>query len=139
MWTADYSQSVAATTDRVWAVLSDVEGWAEWNDGVASIVLDGPVAVGSTFVMTPPGEDPITSTLVTVEPGVEISDLTDFEGLRILVRHQLHAEGEGTSRAVYRIEVDGAAPEDVQEEVGRQVSGDFPEVLANLAARCAGR
>ena len=69
MWAKDCSVTVPASPDAVWAVLSDVAGWSGWNDGVESIELDGPVAVGTRSVMTPPGEDPITSEIVELRTG----------------------------------------------------------------------
>ncbi len=134
MWTTDYSIDVPAPADQVWAVLRDIDGWHRWNDGIESLVLNGPVAVGSIFVMTPPGEDPITSTLVELREGSEISDLADFGGLQILVRHLVAATGTTTSTVTYRIEVSGQAPDEVAQEVGEQVSADFPAVLAGLRA-----
>ena len=129
---------IPVPAEVVWPLLRDVEHWADWNDGVESIALDGPVAVGTSFVMTPPGEDPITSSIVALREGAEISDLTEFEGLQITVRHLVTAAGAG-SVVIYRITVAGPVPDEVAREVGEMVSADFPDVLANLSARAVDR
>jgi len=42
------------------------------------------------------------------------------------------------SRITYRMEITGPAAETVGPEIGPEISGDFPEVLAALAARAEG-
>jgi hypothetical protein len=39
------------------------------------------------------------------------------------------------ARIVYRMEIDGPASDAVGPELGPQISGDFPDVLAALARR----
>ncbi len=110
----------------------------QWNDGIASIELDGPLdgplAVGATFRMTPPGEDTITSTVVDLQPGQLLTDLTEMGWLAIKVKHRLDPQPGGGTTITYRVEVTGDAPDEVAEEVGGAISADFPEVLANLVA-----
>jgi len=137
MWTKDCSVNVPASPDAVWAVLGDVAGWSRWNDGVESIELDGPVAVGTKFVMTPPGEDPITSEIIELLDGEAITDRTDFQGLQIRVRHLLSATATGSTTVTYHVEVTGDAPGEVMREVGEGISADFPDVLASLSAQVA--
>jgi uncharacterized protein YndB with AHSA1/START domain len=138
MWVKDCSVDVPAAPGAVWAVLSDVAGWPRWNGGVESIELDGPVAVGTRFVMTPPGEDPVTSEIVELRDGEAISDLTDFQGLQVRVRHLLSSAAAGSTTVTYHVEVTGSAPDEVLREVGEGISADFPEVLAGLSAQVAG-
>ena len=139
MWTADFSTDIPAARGTVWAVLSDVAGWSRWNPGADSIELLGPVAVGTRFVMTPPGEDPITSEIVELREGQAISDRTDFQGLQIVVRHLLSAESADSTTVTYQVEVSGDASPGTMQEVGQMVSSDFPEVLTGLATQITGR
>lgn len=134
MWSRDYSLTTDIDPQAVWRLLGDIEGWVHWNDGIESIELDGPVAVGSTFRMTPPGEDTITSTVVDLQPGQLITDLTEMDGLAIKVEHRLDPQPGGGTTVTYCVEVTGAVPDEVAEEVGIGVSADFPDVLANLVA-----
>ena len=60
MWEYEYSVDTAAAPDTVWRYWSDPMTWPQWNDGIETIQIDGPFAVGTTFQMTPPGENPIT-------------------------------------------------------------------------------
>jgi uncharacterized protein YndB with AHSA1/START domain len=132
MWTHDYSQTTDLTPESLWQLLSDVDGWVKWNGGIESLVLDGPVAVGTTFRMTPPGEDTVTSTIVDLQPGHLITDLTELDGVAVRVEHRLDPQPDGGTVVTYRVEVSGAIPDEVAQEIGTAVSADFPDVIANL-------
>lgn len=132
MWTTEHSRVVAADLERVWAVLADVGGWRAWNAGIDTLELDGPVAVGTVFRMTPPGEEALTSTIAELVPGRRITDVTELDGVVVRVTHDLEAAGDGT-RVTYRTEVAGP-PVEVAAQIGQAVSADFPEVLDGLAA-----
>jgi uncharacterized protein YndB with AHSA1/START domain len=132
MWTHDYSQTTDLAAESLWPLLADVDGWVHWNGGIESLVLDGPVAVGTTFRMTPPGEDTVTSTIVDLQPGTLITDLTEVDGLAIRVEHRLDPQQNGGTVVTYRVEVSGAVPDEVAREIGTAVSADFPDVIANL-------
>lgn len=134
MWSRDYSVTTDIGPQALWDLIGDVEGWVQWNDGIQSIELDGPLAVGTTFRMTPPGEETITSTVVDLQPGRLLTDLTEMHGLAIKVEHRLDPRPGGGTTVTYRVEVTGAVPDDVAEEVGIGVSADFPDVLASLVA-----
>jgi len=40
---------VGASPEVVWAVLSDVDGWPDWNPGVKTASMDGLLTVGTSF------------------------------------------------------------------------------------------
>ncbi|MFN2561033.1 MAG: SRPBCC family protein [Jatrophihabitans sp.] len=134
MWTHDYSQTTELAPEPLWQLLADVGGWVRWNGGIESLVLDGPVAVGTTFRMTPPGEDTLASTIVDLQPGQVITDLTELDGVAVRVEHRLDARADGRTAVTYRIEVSGAVPDEVAQEIGTAVSADFPDVIDNLIA-----
>lgn len=57
---------IAADAERVWAVLTDIRRWPEWNPDVKSVSMAGDVAPGSTFRWKA-GPGTITSTLQRME------------------------------------------------------------------------
>lgn len=134
MWSTEYALTAEASPEALWQVLSDVERWDAWNDGIETIAVDGPVAVGTTFRMKPPGEDELSSTLVELEPNRLLTDVTEVGGLVIRVAHRLEPLAGGGTSITYRVEVSGPAADAAGEEVGKAISADFPEVLAALAA-----
>jgi hypothetical protein len=138
MWATEYTLRTDAHPDALWRLLGDIEGWGAWNGGIETIVLDGPLAVGVTFRMKPPGEEELTSTVAELQPNRLLTDMTEMEGLVIRVAHRLDPLSEGGTCITYGIQVSGAADDAVAEEVGRAVSADFPEVIAALAGAAAG-
>jgi uncharacterized protein YndB with AHSA1/START domain len=57
---------IAAPADVVWEVLTDFDGWPQWNPEVKSMSWDGPVAPGSMFRWKA-GPGTIVSTLEEVD------------------------------------------------------------------------
>jgi uncharacterized protein YndB with AHSA1/START domain len=138
MWTTEYTQSGDVTAEALWQLLSDVNSWGSWNDGIETIALDGPLAVGATFRMKPPGEDELTSTIAELEENRLLTDVTDLGDLVVRVAHRLTPLAGGGTAVTYAVQVSGTAADSQAEEVGKAVSADFPEVMAALLA-AAGR
>ncbi len=134
MWATEYVGMAEADSAAVWQLLSDVNGWGVWNDGIETIVLDGPLVVGATFRMKPPGEDVLTSTIAELDPNRLLTDVTEIGELVIRVVHRLEPLSSGGTSITYRVEVTGPAADAAGEEVGTAVSADFPQVIAALAA-----
>jgi uncharacterized protein YndB with AHSA1/START domain len=134
MWSTEYTLVTDADAEAIWRLLSDIDGWGAWNAGIETIALDGPLTVGATFRMKPPGEDVLVSTVAELEPGRLLTDVTDAGELVIRVEHRLAPVTGGRTSITYRVEVTGPAGDAVGEEVGSAVSADFPQVMAALAA-----
>ena len=75
-WTHAAHVDVRASSQRVWALLSDVSTWRDWNEGVADIVLAGEFTAGNRFRMQLPDGDWLDSTLLRVEPERGFTDET---------------------------------------------------------------
>lgn len=134
MWTTEYTLETDVSAEALWRLLSDVDGWGAWNAGIETIALEGPLAVGATFRMKPPGEDELTSTVAELEPNRLLTDVTDLGELVVRVEHRLAPSAGGGTTLTYRVEVSGPAADAAGEEVGRAVSADFPDVMAALAS-----
>jgi uncharacterized protein YndB with AHSA1/START domain len=137
MWATEYTSAAAASPEVIWQLLSDVDGWGDWNAGIETITLDGPLVVGATFRMKPPGDDVLTSTIAELEPNRLLTDVTEVGDLVVRVVHRLDPLPDGGTSITYRVEVGGPAADATCEQVGTAVSADFPDVLAALAAAAA--
>ena len=134
MWEYEYAVETAAPAAAVWRHWSDPAGWPAWNAGVETIRIDGPFAAGTSFTMTPPGEEPITMRLTEVAPGSAFTDEMDAGDFVVTTVHRLEPLAAGGTRIVYRTEITGPAADQVGPAIGPAITGDFPEVLAALAA-----
>ncbi|MFI7132851.1 SRPBCC family protein [Nonomuraea sp. NPDC050153] len=135
MWEYEYSVETGADAGTVWRHWSDMAAWPEWNDGIAKIEVDGPFAVGTTFTMVPPGDEPIRMRLVEIVPGELFTD--EMDGGEFVVRtvHRLEPVEGGGARIVYRTEITGPAAGQIGPEIGPAITADFPDVLAALVRR----
>jgi uncharacterized protein YndB with AHSA1/START domain len=133
VWAVEHRLETSAPPQAVWEAWADVERWPEWNAGVERIDLRGPFAVGSIIVMTPPGDEPVELRIVeAVEPELFV-DEADGGDFLVRTTHRIDSAGGGRSRITYRMEITGPAADTVGPEIGPEISGDFPQVLAALA------
>ncbi|MEV4558322.1 SRPBCC family protein [Kitasatospora sp. NPDC049285] len=138
MWEHEYSAETAAAPQDVWAVLSDLNGWASWDTSMESVVLQGAFEVGAKVVMTPTGQEPIESVIVRIEENVAYADQTEFGGVTLRFAHTLTALPGGGTRVLHRLEITGPEAGQIAPELGPQITEDFPEAMAGLLARAEG-
>ena len=138
MWEYEYSLETSADRGALWRHWADMAAWPQWNDGIETIDVDGPFAVGTTFIMTPPGDEPIRMRLVEIEPGTSFTDEMDAGAFVVRTEHRLEPAAGGLTRIVYRTQITGEAAGHVGPELGPQITADFPEVVAELAGRAEG-
>jgi uncharacterized protein YndB with AHSA1/START domain len=138
MWEYEYSVETSAAPEALWRHWSDMAAWPQWNDGIESIDVEGPFAVGTAFTMTPPGDEPIRMRLVEIKPGESFTDEMDAGDFAVRTEHRLEPAAGGLTRIVYRTEITGEAAGPIGSQLGPQITADFPEVLAALAKRAEG-
>ena len=129
IWECEYDLVTTASPEAIWRLFCDVPGWKQWNAGIEEIVIDGPFEAGTTFKMTPPGQETFTSLLVDVKPLELFVDETRVGDLVVRVAHRIERMDGRGARVIYSVKAigDGAA------EVGPMVSADFPQVLKRLS------
>lgn len=138
MWEYEHSVETTAGPQELWRHWSDMAAWPQWNAGIEKIEIDGPFAVGSTFTMTPPGDDPVTMRLVEIVPGELFTDEMDAGDFRVTTVHRLEPLAGGRTKVVYRTEISGPAAAELGPKLGPAITGDFPEVLAALVKLAEG-
>jgi hypothetical protein len=135
MWAAEHSIEIDARREVINALFADTARWPQWNEGTEWVELDGPFVAGTTARMKIPGEEPLSFRLVQVGPdGFEDETPIPDAGIIVRVRHQIEPLASGRSRVVCRATIDGPNAEKLGPEIGRQVTADFPAVLAALKA-----
>ena len=135
MWVTEHSVETTAAPQAIWRQWSDVDRWPEWNGDIERIEVDGPFAVGSRIRMVPVGDEPVELRIAeVVEPELFV-DEADLGEIVVRTIHRVEQlDGERT-RVTYRMEITGPAADTVGPQVGPEISGDFPQVLAALVER----
>jgi uncharacterized membrane protein len=108
----EYEQTIeiGAPADRVWAVLSDVERWPDWNQSVtgAQLLDGGGLRTGQRARLRQPRLPVAVWTVGTIEPGQTFAWHSDAAGLRSLGEHTVEPQGPGASRVLLRLTHSGA-------------------------------
>jgi hypothetical protein len=88
---------IAATPERIWAVLTDVERWPEWTRSMRRVRrLDGgELAVGSTVRVEQPGLPAAVWRVVTLEPLRSFAWQARSLGMSNLADHRLTVRDGG--------------------------------------------
>ena len=135
MWDTEHSIETTAAPEAIWQQWADVRGWPSWNGDIERIELHGPFAAGSRIVMTLIGEEPVELRIAeAVEPELFV-DEADMGEIVVQTTHRVERlDGEGT-RITYRMEITGLAADTLGPQIGPEISGDFPQVLAALVER----
>jgi hypothetical protein len=135
MWEFESQVETTATAEDLWQCWSSVADWPQWNAGVGTAEIDGPFAAGTMFTMTSPDGDPLRMRLTEVVPGRAFTDELDAGDFVVRTIHRLEPAGPGRTRVIYRTEITGPAADQVGPQLGPEITADFPDVLAALAAR----
>lgn len=99
---------VDAPTERVWAILSDVERWPTWTASMTSVELDGPLTVGATAKIRQPKLPAVTWTVTEVVPGRSFTWASTAPGSRAVGEHEITPTGDGTCEV--RLALDQRGP-----------------------------
>ena len=123
---------IAASPERVWEVLVDIERWSEWTDTVTWVrrLDDGPLRSGSRAKISQP-KIPETEYVVTeLEPGQSFTWVATGPGVTTTARHTVEALPGGGTRVTLAVEQAGL----VGSVMGRFYRGLTDRYLANEAA-----
>jgi uncharacterized protein YndB with AHSA1/START domain len=101
---------IKAPPQRVWAVLTDIEGWPDWTASVTSVErLDsGPLVAGSRARLRQPKLRPAIWQITKIEKGNSFTWTTRSPGLAITGHHVVEPVKKGSaSRVTLTIEFAG--------------------------------
>jgi hypothetical protein len=104
------SIDVAASPDRVWNVLVDVERWPEWTESVSSVrrLGAGPLAVGSRVEVSQPRIPTGTYTVTALQPGSAFTWEQRQPGSTVTAHHECTPLPDGGTRVELRVVMSGA-------------------------------
>ncbi|MBT2231146.1 hypothetical protein [Nonomuraea sp. NEAU-A123] len=138
MWTYEHSIETDAMPEAIWRLWADVESWGAWNADIESIQISGPFAAGAEIVMTPAGQDPVRLRVAEATVDELFVDEARIDGLVLRTVHRLDRGERLRTRMVYRMEITGAAADELGPQIGPAVTADWPATMATLVERAGG-
>lgn len=135
MWTHEVSVETTASPEAIWRLWSNVDGWPGWNGDIEHIELDGEFAAGSRISMTPIGQEAVALRIAEVAENELFVDEVDLGDALIRTVHRLDRGEEDRLTVVYRMEITGAAADELGPQLGPEITADFPQTLAALVQR----
>ncbi|WP_330343417.1 SRPBCC family protein [Streptomyces longwoodensis] len=127
------STVIDAPLERIWALHTDIDAWAEWNADVDQAELDGPLLPNNSFHWETHGLD-ITSTLREIVPGQRLvwgGPANGIEGVHVWTFEQT-----GSQVTVHTEESWSGAPVDAAiEQLGQALQQSLTTWLAGLKSR----
>jgi Polyketide cyclase / dehydrase and lipid transport len=139
MWSTEHSIETTTTPEEIWKLWADVSSWPEWNGDIERIELEGPFAPGSRIVMAPIGQEPIELRIAEANAPELFVDEADLGEVVVRTTHKVEPVGGQRSRVTYRMEITGPEADTLGPQIGPEISGDFPQILAALVGRAEGR
>jgi ligand-binding SRPBCC domain-containing protein len=108
MHTFSISIDVAASPDRVWQVMSDVDRWHEWTPSITSVkrLGDSPLAAGARVMIRQPKFPPAFWKVTDVQPGRSFTWVSVGPALRVVATHRVDGTTT-TSRATLSLDYSG--------------------------------
>src|SRR6476620_8808743 len=99
---------IAASTDRVWQVMSDTDRWHEWTPSVTSVKRLGgrPFVVGTRAMIRQPKFPPALWRVTEIDRGRSFSWVSTAPGLRVTGHHAVESTATG-SRAILSLRMEG--------------------------------
>lgn len=138
MWTYEHSVETDAMPEAIWRLWADVENWGAWNADIESIRMRGPFAAGAEIVMTPAGQDPVRLSVAEASVGELFVDEARIDGLLLRTVHRIDRGERLRTRVMYRMEITGAAADELGPQIGPAVTADWPATMAALIERARG-
>ncbi|MFF5757667.1 SRPBCC family protein [Streptomyces longwoodensis] len=127
------STVIDAPLERIWALHTDIDTWAEWNADVDQAELDGPLLPGTSFRWKTHGLD-ITSTVREIVPGRRLvwgGPANGIEGVHVWTFEQT-----GGQVTVHTEESWSGAPvEAAVEQLGQALQQSLTTWLTSLKSR----
>jgi hypothetical protein len=135
MWQHESSLDTSAPLEAIWNLWADVANWGSWNGDIEQIELRGDFVEGAEILMKPVGQDEIVLRLAEVRNNESFVDEARFDGVVLRTIHHLEPLHDGRIRITYRMEISGAAADELGPRIGPQITADFPQTIAALAER----
>jgi uncharacterized membrane protein len=115
---------IAASPERVWEVMSDIDQWREWTPSIRSVTRlgDKPFAVGTRVWIRQPKLPPALWKIISIDPDRGFTWVSAAPGLLVTARHGVEPAPAGARASLFL-----------------SIEGRFRAVLAGLTGKITKR
>ncbi|MEU6986727.1 SRPBCC family protein [Streptomyces sp. NPDC046324] len=128
------STVIDAPLERVWALHTGIDAWADWNADIDRAELEGPLLPGHSFTWTTHGMD-ITSTVHEIVPGERLVWGGPAHGIEGIHVWTFERTGSRITTVHTEESWSGAPVDAATEELGQALNASLTAWLAALKAR----
>ncbi len=109
MHTYSASTRIAATPERIWPIVADVERWPEWLPTMTSVenLSASALALGSRYRLVQPGFRTTLWTVVELVPMRSFAWEARWPGASAVARHWVHPANAGSTDVVLEVVFSG--------------------------------
>lgn len=68
MWRSQYETTTDVPAENLFRVISDIDNWNKWDDGLESTKLEGVAKQGALFILKPKGGPNVKMTIDEIRP-----------------------------------------------------------------------
>src|SRR3989338_5247276 len=96
MWRKSYETTTREiTAEQIWAVLSDVNHWHEWDDAISYARIAEPFKTGANIELKPKKGPKVHIEVLDCQPPNTFTDLARFPGALMTNRHDITYDPTG--------------------------------------------
>ncbi|MBK8188794.1 MAG: SRPBCC family protein [Cellvibrio sp.] len=106
MWKGQYKTTTDVPAEKLFRVISDVNNWNKWDDGLEFTKIEGVAKSGASFVLKPKGGPNVKMTIDEIEP-YRLVDTAHLFLAKMRTSHEYVQSGDLTT-IQFSVEVWGA-------------------------------
>lgn len=130
MWIHHYQQETDLAAEELWPVLANIAGWADIDENIETISIEGLPAKGSRFMLKPKGGPHLAFMIGDFDPPVTYSDICQMPFATMKTTHRLLV-GDATTIDI-QITIEGGLSQLWGILVGRKHASGLPAQTQNF-------
>ena len=133
-WEFEHSIVTRAKKQIIWELYSRVESWTIWDHGIESVFLKGEFKEGVHGKIKPVRQELLSYKITFVDPAKGFSDETVIDDLGATIEfiHAFSSSPDGKTRLTNHITVNCPDKEEMEEEIGNDISSGLPKTMENV-------
>lgn len=132
MWTFTHTETTSATAEQLWKHYADPASWPAWDRDIASVTVQGPMAVGTGGTLRPVNGPSSRFVFSEVRPQISFTDVARLPLARMTFGHVIESLPVGT-RFTHTVTIAGLLSPLFGLVIGRNVASGLPVAMKTLA------